>query len=298
LFGGDLRIAFVTGRDNLFLVDGTLNSLPGFPVRVEGASASGLLALADLDGDGSRDILVFAANKIYAFNRSGASLDNFPITLATSSLITSAPIVGDVDGDGNPEVVAVAEDGFVAAYDKRGHMAPGFPLQAGTGLQSAAMFVQNLPLNEFGINLVVASSATGSVMAWKTGSIQLPVMMPWSQYQKDARHSGVATELLQGTALSSEFFPKTRAYNWPNPVYDGKTFIRYYVKDNATVNIKIFDLAGDLVATIPNPPGVGGLDNEVAWDATGVQSGVYFARIEANGSGGNGVAVIKIAIVK
>jgi hypothetical protein len=70
------------------------------------------------------------------------------------------------------------------------------------------------------------------------------------------------------------------------------------VKDNATVNIKVFDLAGDLVTTIPNPPGVGGVDNEVEWNVGGVQSGIYFARIEANGGGGSGVAVVKIAVVK
>jgi len=154
-------------------------------------------------------------------------------------------------------------------------------------------------LNEVGINLAVASSSTGSVVAWKTGSLQpAPVALPWPQYQKDSRHTGFAAEPIQGTALSSEFFPTNRAYNWPNPVYDGKTFIRYFVKSNATVNIRIFDLAGDLVTTISNPPGVGGLDNEVEWNAADVQSGIYFARIEANGASGSGVAVVKIAVVK
>jgi hypothetical protein len=81
-------------------------------------------------------------------------------------------------------------------------------------------------------------------------------------------------------------------------VYDGKTFIRYFVKDNATVNVKVFDLAGDLVTTIANAPGVGGVDNEIEWNVASVQSGIYFARIEANGAGGNGVAVVKIAVVK
>ena len=102
---------------------------------------------------------------------------------------------------------------------------------------------------------------------------------------------------ITGAPLSNEFFPKGRAYNWPNPVYDGKTRIRYYVRDDATVNITIYDFAGDLVAKLSGP-GVGGLDNEVEWDASGVQNGVYFARIEAAGQGGSGVAVVKVAVVK
>jgi hypothetical protein len=69
------------------------------------------------------------------------------------------------------------------------------------------------------------------------------------------------------------------------------------VRDNARVRIKIFDLAGDLVADFAGP-GVGGLDNEVLWDVSGIQSGVYFARIEATGDAGSGIAIVKIAVVK
>ncbi len=121
---------------------------------------------------------------------------------------------------------------------------------------------------------------------------------PWPQFQRDAQHSGIDhTVLPAGVPLSSEFFPASRAYNWPNPVYDGKTFIRYYVKENATVRVKIYDLAGDLAADLSGT-GQGGVDNEIAWDVSGVQSGIYFARIEASGTSGSGGATVKIAVVK
>jgi len=80
-------------------------------------------------------------------------------------------------------------------------------------------------------------------------------------------------------------------------VYDGITRIRYFIKENATVRVKIFDFAGDLVADLPGP-GNGGVDNEVEWNVGGVQSGIYFARIEAVGSGGSGVNIVKVAVVK
>ena len=47
-----------------------------------------------------------------------------------------------------------------------------------------------------------------------------------------------------------------------------------------------------------NGPGQGGLDNEVEWDVTQIQSGVYFAHIDAQGTNGSGSAVIKIAVIK
>jgi hypothetical protein len=36
----------------------------------------------------------------------------------------------------------------------------------------------------------------------------------------------------------------------------------------------------------------------VEWNVGGVQSGIYFARIEAVGSGGSGVNIVKVAVVK
>jgi hypothetical protein len=69
------------------------------------------------------------------------------------------------------------------------------------------------------------------------------------------------------------------------------------VRESATVQIKIYDMAGDLVTSLTGP-GVGGMDNEVTWDLAGIQSGVYFAHIEAAGAGETGSAVVKIAVVK
>ncbi len=296
----EVKIAFATRDGFVYLVNSLLEPLPGFPINTGGAIAQPP-ALADVDGDGVRDVVVFSGSRICVYNLAGASLDNFPKTVSQSIPITSHPVVADLDGDMKVEVVAVTSDGLVAAYDRNGTMAKGFPLQAGAGNQSVAAFTMSVPqLSITEIGLAVASSDDGSVTAWKTGSVggNAAPNFPWPQYQKDARHSGLALEPLTRSPLSSDFFPKSRAYNWPNPVYDGKTFIRYFVKDNAAVNIKVFDLAGDLVTTIPNPPGVGGVDNEVEWNVAGVQSGIYFAHIEANGVSGSGVAVVKIAVVK
>ncbi|MFN0158947.1 MAG: FG-GAP-like repeat-containing protein [Bacteroidota bacterium] len=296
-----LRSVVAGLEGSILLLDDQLQTMPGFPVYT-GDSILTSPALADVDGDGLRDIIVFSANRIHVYNYAGASLDHFPISVPSTEHITSYPIVADVDGDESVEVIAVTQDGLVVAYDKTGRMAPGFPLQSGTGKHSLAVFdVPGGSLSNVEIGLAVASSETGSLMAWTTGSTRVPYeaakVRPWPQYQKDAQHSGLAVETLSGTPLSNSFFPENRAYNWPNPVYDGRTFIRYFVKDDASVNIKIFDLAGDMVTEFSGP-GIGGVDNEVAWIVGEVQSGVYFARIEANGAGGNGVAVVKMAIVK
>jgi hypothetical protein len=56
-------------------------------------------------------------------------------------------------------------------------------------------------------------------------------------------------------------------------------------------------MAGELVDDFSGP-GIANLDNEVQWDVSKVQSGVYFAQIRASAGGEEKTAIIKIAVVK
>lgn len=289
------------------LLDSNLNPVRGFPVFVD-TGLSNSPALADIDGDGQRDIIVFSKHKIWAINAAGAVLDNFPIIVNTDNRIRTSPIVADLDGNGTVDIVAVTQKGLVVAYDKTGKMVRGFPLLAGPngGSTPAAFTFTISPRGVAGIGLAVASD-DGHVYAWQTGTLGplpsdgIPAWnAPWPQYMRDAQNSGLVEDALIYKPLGSDFFPASRVYNWPNPVsieQNFKTYIRYYLRDNAKVTIKIFDMAGDLVADFPGP-GVGGFDNEVEWDVSDIQSGVYFAHIDAQGTSASGSAVIKIAVIK
>jgi len=289
-----VQVAVATTDGWVYLLDGNLDTTPGFPVKA-GDRVTDPPAFGDVDGDGRRDIVVFSGRQILAWNTAGVLLDNFPLTLPTEDTLFSSPVLGDVNGDGVIDIVGGTTGGLVFACDRSGETAPGFPLLAGNGKQSVAVFTST-----DSIIVAVASGADGSLSAWLTGRATLPVdarLYPWAQYQRDAEHAGIDASVIALRPLSSEFFPPSRAYNWPNPAYDGKTMIRYYVRESAAVQIKIYDMAGDLVTSFP-APGAGGLDNEVVWDLTQVQSGVYFAHIEASSPGGSGSAIVKIAVVK
>ena len=300
------RSAAVASADGyVYLLDDSLNVVDGFPAMTGGEILNSP-AIADIDGDGRKDIIVFSGNKIFAINSTGVILDHFPIETPTTTTILTSPIVADVNGDGLQDIVGVTQEGLVVAYDKTGKLLSGFPLQTGTnnGSTPAAFYMPSPCLSCTDIGLAVASE-DGNVYAWKTGTLRtglaIPLPMPWPQYMHDAQNTGLDESTPQsGKPISQQFFPAERAYNWPNPVgrENGfKTHIRYYVGTSAAVHIKIFDVAGDLVQEMQGQA-VGGIDNEMEWDVSNIQSGIYLAHIDVDGVGGTGNAVIKIAVVK
>ena len=144
---------------------------------------------------------------------------------------------------------------------------------------------------------VLAVNAAGSISAEEINSPYLLQNLLWSQFGKDATHSNYAALPLSSQALSTSFFPKNRVYNWPNPVYGSTTRIRYYVAEDAAITVKIFDVAGTSITEL-HGTGKAGFDNEILWDVTRIQTGVYLARVEAKSSNHTASAIIKIAVVK
>ncbi len=142
-------------------------------------------------------------------------------------------------------------------------------------------------------NLAVINDQN-SFQAWSISSVEGKLY--WSEEYGNPQNTSFI-DAAENTNRINEFFPTSRAYNYPNPVYESTTNIRYYVSEDASINIKIFDLAGDYVAEL-NDEAQGGVDNETVWDVSNIQSGVYLARIEASASGQTEQVVIKIAVVK
>jgi FG-GAP-like repeat len=102
---------------------------PGFPILLPGQTIWSSPAVADINGDGSPDIVVGTGlnfpntgSKVYAFDRFGHNLPGWPV--ATGGRVMASPAIGNLFGDPTHLGVAVMDEaGFISAYTSTGYQA-------------------------------------------------------------------------------------------------------------------------------------------------------------------------------
>ncbi len=257
----------------------------------------------DFAGVPQTNLIGTSQNRLLLFNYNYTLKANFPVDIykpARESHLGVSPIAAWLpgpEGEDRPGVLIADPAGLLAAYDLEGNPLPDFPLALGDSLGGSPAFLQ---MDGDAQLELVAATRGGMLYGWELPSTWRPTVSPfWPQQFATPgnlnRETGAAPIVNPG--VSNVLMPEKTVYNWPNPNQDNFTFIRYRLNSAAEVQIKIFDLAGDLVKTLRGS-GDPNTDNEVRWDLTNVQSGVYFARVEARGDQKTAVQLIKIAVIK
>ncbi|MGE5314825.1 MAG: T9SS type A sorting domain-containing protein [Acidobacteriota bacterium] len=268
--------------DNTVVIEGAIQRTWKMPSTVTGA-----LAVFDLNGDGANDLLIGTMTGLYAYTTTGALIENFPLVPSDGGGVSGSPLVLKKKDGTQPLICFGSTKGHVYAYTADGKLVSGFPLQT-SGVYSA--------MTASGTYLAAASSDS-SVYVWNVGGLFADPAASWNGYLGGASHTNMGVQPASGVQKSDELLPSKLAYNWPNPVYDKVTHIRYYLGKAAAVTVKIFTMAGERVATL-HGSGDAHTDNEIDWDVSDVQSGVYLAQIEAESGGEKHSTLIKIAVVK
>jgi len=269
-----------------------------------GESVLSSLAMADINKDGDLEIIVTGDNKLWAFNGNLTLVENFPVTIGVRESIgkiLSSPVIGDIDGDGSPEIIFGAPDGMIYGYHSDGTIVEGFPLSTGASVSSTPVIVDAIPR---GAIEIVAASDDGWLYMWSvpdngaTGASQ--PYLPWSVVAGSNERTNYAPASPNSPPAGTiEILSQEKVFAYPNPVEGSEVRIRYFVNQSGSVDIMIFDMAGEFVTQLLNSNIIQNEYNETIWNVKDVSSGVYLARVTAHGfSGELSSKVIKVAIVK
>lgn len=291
--GLEIVAATVGGHLYVFNVEGELE--PGWPLQVAD-TLGGPPILGDIDGDGFLEIILAGENEIYAYNYTGSLVSNFPVRLSRSTnmgLIVSTPVLGDLDGDGLVDIIFGGPQGNLYAYRYDGNPVNGFPLPSGFPIYDSPT-VADLD-NDGDLEVCVRSYADGFITFWDLAAPFTEEDLSWSTFGQNPQNSFLFPSSLLSPIVVGEFLPPGSVYNYPNPAGE-ETKIRYYLNQPAEVNIKIFDLTGELVFEDRERGQVS--DNDYLLNCSGFAPGVYLCRVGAQSGSLKEHAIFKIAIVR
>lgn len=125
--------------------DGTMRQ--GFPIQIPPTGELSPIftnaTIADIDGDGYREIVSasYWLGQVYVWRHDGTLQPGWPKPIEPPNWISlpRGPAVGDLDGDGAPEVIVPTESGKIYAWHHDGTPAAGWPVALPDAVDSIAV---------------------------------------------------------------------------------------------------------------------------------------------------------------
>ena len=238
------------------------------------------IAGIDLDLDANCDLLaVDSSGILYAFNSDLILMPGFP----HSSLVMPPVLAQDLMGTDSPEIVARSVDmEFLYIFDAQGNIIHKITMGDD----------QLIGLGEYdGKSSIFTSSIVYQFDAWsdKKGNT-------WSFYHGDAGRSRTINLDYNFNPLSNNML--TRSYSYPNPIRDQMGTLRVETVSAKSINVMVYDLAGYFIRSFTASQNEEGNQvTEWVWDVAELESGVYFAHVEASNNENIETSIIKVAVI-
>ncbi len=270
-------------------------------------------AVADLDGDGSDDVVLATESRILAFSAEGVPLSGWPTSLRDlfplpdSTVISGPVVVGDGTGDGINEVYFQTDGGHLLCLDAGGGLQAGFPFRWGdraiAGLAIGSGYGPEMPRilwlasrggyagPPFGRNLVNGRITGFALAPASSGSRTSEWLGPRGSPAR-LGPGGTPADLGAGAPAAKD---ADTALLYPNPLGQVPLTVRFYSGDARPARFRIHNLEGEVVyaAEIPAVPGT---INEKAVDLPDLASGLYVCRLEFSGTGGRISRTMTLAV--
>lgn len=165
-------VAAVTEYGFLYLQrNGDGQPIEGFPFLAGQRSSWGAPVIADLEPDGSPEVLFTAYDigqsvSVYSLEDDGGISPGFPVRLP-GYLSYSSPVVADADGDGDMEVFLCCSggEGTLWAMDHTGEVLPGWPAAPSVQMEGSPV-VADLDADGSCEVLAASGSAAGGLFCY------------------------------------------------------------------------------------------------------------------------------------
>jgi hypothetical protein len=289
----ELEIVVTSANDSLYVFKRDGGRRTGFPkfIRMGGTSKNPSPALADMNVDGSLDIVVAGTDgKIHVYDGNGVFNTNFlnaRYSVLSSFASESSPVVADIDGDGLPDVVMGDENGVLNGISGTGQALPGFPIQLGGEVRGAPAVCD---CDGDGMTEIVVSSWDKKTYMWDYDFPFSPgVVPPWPQFHHDARRTGLASAPVFLDAPLPPLAPRPVSVELarpePNPARESARVFWTVPAGQvgAPLDLSVYDVTGRRLATLAAGSareGRFGVDWDLRADGAGrVSGGIYFLRI-------------------
>jgi M6 family metalloprotease-like protein len=234
-------------------------------------------ALGDINSDGYLDVVFADSANIFALDRNGFLLDNFPIKMHLSSQAQSSIVLADVSGDSLPDIVFGSPDGGVLAYNGNGEKVVEFPFGTGKKAYSTPLVFD---INGDGRSELFIGSDDGWLYGWETDGFYR--RDGWNRIYFNNDHQSVFPDSLlpksfdeEGDLTIEEF------YIYPSPVRGGEqAFIRFRLGASAdNVTVRIYSLSGRLITEKRIAGHFGPNDIRIDEELSREANGIYIATI-------------------
>jgi hypothetical protein len=245
--------------------------------------------VANIDGDPELEIFVSCMDgRLYGFEHDGTGILNpsgLFVDIDSTREFSASPIVVDVDGDSDMEILVGHRNGNFYGFHHDGTRISGMPIPTSNEIYSTASAGD---LDGDGDVDVAFGSYDASVNVIDFPGASTPAAYEWPTFGGNNHRTSVYGELGPhqtgadpGPMAALSF---ALLQNSPNPFALG-TSIGYVIPEAGQVTLRIFNVSGRLVRTLVNGSAPAGR-NTVAWDGRDGQgrrlsSGVYFYRLES-----------------
>ena len=259
-----------------------------------GDDIRGGISVGDLNNDGQLDLLFGGYDdNIHVWDPvANELLPGWPVDLGYNSL--SEPVLADLDGDGQLEVLVARKTGKVFGYESDGSLMANFPISVEGSIESSPA-IADID-NDGDLELIIGTTAGLDVIDIK---LDAELMDSWSMYRATMHRTGVYDESVMAVGDAESMIPKTFyvSDNYPNP-FNPVTNFHIDVPETGHLFVAVYDVNGRLVNELINTQVVAGRIRG-RWsgkNGSGVMSptGIYFLKVET----GIYYHVQKLALVK